>query len=372
MKGIIGLLDCHNSGELGELTSSRPLASTSFLGRYAFADFALSNFTNSGINNVGILIKDHQRSMLKHMGNMMSFVSNTKIGRETIFYNEKGQLNPAYNTDINNIVENDWVLYDSDASLIVFQSPHIVTNIDLRPYIEEHIARKEEITIVYQKIRNADKDWRSAYLLDIDEEGYVQDIVKNSGKRKVGNVSLQIWIINRETLAQMIADRVTVDASFGLKNMIAHYVKTKKKKVHSAPYEGYARCFDSLETYVRHSFELLNRDVAETLFKPDWPIYTLTHDTPPAIYGEHASVTSSFISNGCQIDGEVTESIICRNVKIGKGARVNRCIILSNVSVGQEVTLRDLVIDKYVIVTARHTVAGDPKNIIYIKQGALL
>jgi ADP-glucose pyrophosphorylase len=63
---------------------------------------------------VGILVKDHQRSILKHMGNMMSWVVNTKIGHETIFYNEKGQLNPAYNSDINNIKENDWVLYDSE------------------------------------------------------------------------------------------------------------------------------------------------------------------------------------------------------------------------------------------------------------------
>jgi ADP-glucose pyrophosphorylase len=50
MKDVIALLDCHNSPELGELTSARPLASTSFLGRYAFADFALSNFCNSEIS----------------------------------------------------------------------------------------------------------------------------------------------------------------------------------------------------------------------------------------------------------------------------------------------------------------------------------
>src|SRR5574344_1834313 len=146
MKDVIALLDCHNSPELGELTSARPLASTSFLGRYAFADFALSNFCNSEIQNVGILVKDHQRSILKHMGNMMSWVVNTKIGHETIFYNEKGQLNPAYNSDINNIKENDWVLYDSDASVIVFASAHIILDIDLRPIFAEHIARHEDMT----------------------------------------------------------------------------------------------------------------------------------------------------------------------------------------------------------------------------------
>lgn len=44
MRKVIGFVNLHHSPSLGELTSSRPLASTSFLGRYAFIDFVLSNF----------------------------------------------------------------------------------------------------------------------------------------------------------------------------------------------------------------------------------------------------------------------------------------------------------------------------------------
>ena len=102
----LALLNCHNSPALGALTESRPLASTSFLGRYALMDFALSNFTNSGISNTGVLVKDHQRSIQKHMGNMMSWANNTKTGRTALFFNEQGILNPAYNTDLNNIKQN--------------------------------------------------------------------------------------------------------------------------------------------------------------------------------------------------------------------------------------------------------------------------
>ena len=72
------------------------------------------------------------------------------------------------------------------------------------------------------------------------------------------------------------------------------------------------------------------------------------------------------------ISASAHDSIICRNVKIGKGAKVSRSIILSNVSIGSLVTLSDVVIDKYSIVTARHTIAGDPANVIYLKQGAIL
>ncbi len=372
MKNVIGLLDCHNSPELGELTSNRPLASTSFLGRYAFCDFALSNFCNSEIDNVGILVKNHQRSILKHMGSMMSWVTNTKVGKETIFFNEKGSLNEAYNTDINNILENDWVLYDSDASYIVFQSAHIIMNLDLRPILEEHIARGEDITVLYKKIDDADREFGNSNLFDIDENGYVRRARKNEGKEKNANVSLEVWIINREVLAEVIHRHNEVSSTFGMRETLAWLVEIGAYKMHAHEFKGYARCFDSLPHYVEYSFELLDRDVAEQLFVPDWPIYTQTHDTPPALYGENADVRNSFVSNGCIVEGEVTDSILCRGVKIGKGAVIKRAIILSQVSVGDEVKLGDVVVDKYSIITARHTIKGDPYNIIYLKQGAIL
>ena len=46
MRDVIALVNLHNSSELKPLTNSRPLASTTFLGRFAFIDFALSNLTN--------------------------------------------------------------------------------------------------------------------------------------------------------------------------------------------------------------------------------------------------------------------------------------------------------------------------------------
>ncbi len=372
MKNVIGLLDCHSSPELGELTNNRPLASTSFLGRYAFCDFALSNFCNSEIDNVGILVKNHQRSILKHMGSMMSWVTNTKVGKETIFYNENGALNEAYNTDINNILENDWVLYDSNASYIVFQSAHIIMNLDLRPILDEHISRGEDITVLYKKIDDADREFGSSNIFDIDENGYVRSARKNDGLTKEADVSLEVWIINREVLAEIVRRHNEVSASFGMKETLAWLVKIGAYKMHAHEFKGYARCFDSLPHYVQYSFELLDRDVAEQLFVPGWPVYTQTHDTPPALYGEGADVRNSFVSNGCIVEGEVTDSILCRGVKIGKGAVIKRSIILSQVSVGDNAKLGDVVVDKYAIITARHTIKGDPYNIIYLKQGAIL
>ena len=89
MRKVIGFCNLHHSPQLGELTSSRPLASTSFLGRYAFIDFVLSNFSNSNIDEIGILVKDHARSLNKHLGFGNSWNINTKTGANVVMYNEK-------------------------------------------------------------------------------------------------------------------------------------------------------------------------------------------------------------------------------------------------------------------------------------------
>lgn len=372
LNDVIALLDCHNSPSLGGLTANRSLASTSFLGRYAFADFALSNFCNSDIQTVGILVKDHQRSVLKHLGNMTAWVTNTKIGTRTIFYNEKGALNPATNSDINNIRENDWVLYDSKASYLVFESDHIVLDIDFRPILAEHIARGEAITMVYQKATNADVAFRKENVLDIDENGYVKSIKPNDGRNKNANISLEIWIVNRTVLADVIKRHGQVDATYGMKEMLGYLLKVGDAKIHAYEHKGYARSFDSLDHYMDYSFELLNAEPAKDLFRADWPIYTITHDTPPALYGSEAQVSNSFVSNGCIVEGFVKDSILCRHVRVGKGSHVERSIVLSNVALGPDTTVTDAVIDKYSIVTKGHDVEGKPTAVLYVKQGAIL
>ena len=48
---VLGFVNLYDSPSLGELTKHRTSGSTSFLGRFALMDFALSNFTNANIEH---------------------------------------------------------------------------------------------------------------------------------------------------------------------------------------------------------------------------------------------------------------------------------------------------------------------------------
>ncbi len=373
MKDVIGLLNLHSSPNLHPMTDSRPLASTSFMGRYAVIDFALSNFCNSDISTVGILVKDHLRSILKHLGSMDAWVTNTKIGQKVIMYNESAHDDPATNTDLNNICENDWVLYDSDANYIVILPAHIIAPIDLRPVLEEHIARNAKISVIATKVKDASKEYLNETILRLASDGSVEEAYANDGKmHEEAVVSMAAYIINRTVFADMVHHFSRMNNRIDVKTLIYQVALEGNYKIYAHLYEGYSRCIDTFEHYIQYSFELLDRKKREQLFATGLPIYTLTHDTVPAIYGEGANVCNSFISNGALVEGTVINSIIGRNVKISKGAVVRNSIIFSTTTIAENAKVDHCLIDKYSLITRGHEIAGTESAVRYVFQGAIL
>ncbi len=373
MKNVIGLINLHSGVDLGPLTDSRPLASTSFLGRYAVIDFHLSNLCNAGISTVGILVKDHLRSVLKHLGNMSSWTTNTKIGRNVVMYNESAHASDIPNNDLNNIRWNDWALYDSNADYIVIVPGHVIAPLDLKPIIDEHIDRGARITVVATKIKDASREYLDEMVLRLNSEGCVEDAYNNDGKTAgEAIVGMGAYVINRTVFADMIHNFSRVNNSIDLKTLIYQVALEGNYKIYTHMYEGYSRCIDSFDHYIKYSFELLDREIRDQLFLPDHPFYTLTQDTAPAIYGEGASCQNSFISNGALVEGTVINSIIGRNVKIGKGAVVRDSIVFSGTSIGENALVDHALLDKRVIVTRNHKVVGTEEKTEYVFQGAIL
>ena len=373
MKNVIGIINFHNSPELGHITENRPLGSTSFMGRYAFCDFALSSLCNAGITRVGLLVKDHQRSILKHIGSMDAWQTNTKLSQMSIMYNESAHLKPAFNTDINNIRENDWVIFDSNATHLVIVPVHIISSMNLDEIIDEHIRRKELISVVATEVEDISKEYIGQPILKLDKDGYVESFKINNGKQTGSALcSMSAIIINRTTLADICAVELQLEPKKSLRDLIVAYKKRRGIRVHVHRYEGFSRCIDSFEHYIQYSLEMLDYDNVRALFLSGKPVYTITHDTPPAIYSEGAVVKDSYIANGAIIEGTVEHCIIARDVKIGKGAKVKNSIIFSSVKIDAGAVVENALVDKYSIITNKHSFKGTKNEFAYAKQGAIL
>lgn len=367
-KKVFGFLNFYSSPSLGPLTSNRTLGSTSFLGRYAIMDFALSNFTNSGIDDFSILVKDHFRSVSKHVGSMKTWVNNTKIAKQYILFNEKGLLDKTYNTELNNLRENEWVLYDTDPDYIIIQPAHIISNIDFREVLKYHIEKKADITIVYKKIKNADKAFNYANVLTVDKDGRVTHAVRNSGLNKNASVSLESYVISRDILTKLIHQNAK-GREMSLKRTIVKMVRGLTYKVFGFEYDRVAISIDSYKHYCDYTLGLLKYENIIELFVRGWPTYTTTHNSRPAMYGENAKIKNSYVANGAIVDGEIQDSIISRGVHVGKGAKIKNCIILADTIIEDGALLQNAVIDKHAHVYKDAELIGHKDDLIYVEQG---
>ena len=96
--------------------------------------------------------------------------------------------------------------------------------------------------------------------------------------------------------------------------------------------------------------------------------YTISRNSPPASYGEHADVKESFIANGAFVDGKVEHSIISRYVKVEEGGTVKNSIILTRTVIKSGAVIENAVVDKYSEISGK--VLGEENRILFLPQGS--
>ena len=366
MVKAIGLVNLHSDVDFVGLTEKRPVASVSFLGRYALIDFVLSNMSNSTIDAVGVLIQKKPRSLFKHLAGGNSWNFNSKAGGVSFLYNEKYANNPNYNHDINNLIENIAFLEANRADYVVIAPAHIITTMDYSEVIDAHEKAGAEITMVYKKVHDANEAYIGCDCLTVKNK-IVTKIERNKGSRKDRSISLETYVINTKTLLKIMKQAKKISSFFNLRDFLAYLCD--EKQINTYEYKGYARCIDSLEHYYQYSLEFLDLDISSAVFKSNWPIYTITNDTPPAKYLTQSDVKRSFVANGAIINGTVENSIIGRDVVIGSGAIVRNCILFFGAVVDPGAHLENVIMDKSSKVHRQLELHGEYDSPLYIKEG---
>ena len=371
MNNVLAIVDLYENCDLGLLTRDRPLASTTFLGRYAFIDFALSNLSNSGIDNICVLAKNHSNSIYKHIGNTNTYLANPKTGYLSILINEEGIINPVFNTDINNIKENDFVLYDDNIKYVVITNSAFIMKLDYKKVVEEHIKSGKQVSLVYKKVEDS-TDFNKCSKLVVDNLNCVQKLYKDN-KTSSANILLDTIIIDKSLLQELLAKSSQISAMVTVDGMVS-YLVNYVTRINAIEFKGFVRFFDSLEHYFKFSLEFLNNvEVLSEFFQdPNWVYYTTTHDSHPVLYGANSHVTNSLIANGTNIEGTVKNSIISRDVTIEEGAIVENSIIFTHTVVKRGVHLKNVIADKRTIFENKKDVYGTESHPLYFPRGVIV
>ena len=96
------------------------------------------------------------------------------------------------------------------------------------------------------------------------------------------------------------------------------------------------------------------------LYDPDWPISSRSPVCPPHYSGEHAEIIHSIVTEGCEIEGHVENSVLSPSVRVGKGATVLYSVLMPGVVVEEGATVEYAIIGENTVVKAGAHVGAAP------------
>ena len=372
MNKVLGICNLHDTPSLGLLTQNRPLGALSFLSRYGLMDFTLSNYSNSEIDQILILTEKNATAVLSHTQQGNVWINNTKVGFLRVAVNEKMLEAPKFNTDIANMEAHHSILEETKPDYIIVAPAFFLMSFDFRKLIEFHEEQGAQITCLYTTTTRGKKEYLNCDSLEIANNHVITNSKANTGETNKQNISLETFIFTRQAFEEVMAMSHQVSSMYGFRKMISFCINHRRMPVHAFKFEGYVVPILSGEDYVNRSFDLLSYENRQKLFLEDWPIYTTTHNTPPALYGKNAKVKNSFVANGAIIKGSVENSIISRDVVIEDGAELKNCILLSRTFISKDTKMEYVLCDKDVKVMETKSLKGTKNKVLIIKQGDLV
>ena len=369
MKAVGIIFSNIHDDNVPELARIRTLGSIPFGGRYRLIDFPLSNMVNSGIDTVGIITKSNYQSLMDHVGSGKDWDLARKDGGLIILppYGDVGSGN-LYSSRLEALKGITNFLMRADEDYVVMTDCDAVCRIDYNDVLEYHIRNHADMTIVY-KVRKPDANEINATSFDIVDGRIVGLNYNAQNIDKLANFSTHVFVIKRELLVNIVMDSITHDKMHFMSEVIAANVNNMR--IMGYEHKGFYAGITSLQAYYESNLAILDKKNRDEIFG-DRSVFTKIRDSAPTKYGNSGIVKNSLIADGCIIEGEVENSIIFRNVKVGRGTLVKNSIVMQNTVLGENCTLNCIITDKNVTVTDRKTLSGSENHPFYIGKGIMI
>ena len=356
---------------LNSLTQDRNMGAIPFGGRYRLVDFALSNMVNSGILNVGVLVKQHYHSLMDHLSNSQEWDLNRKNGGLQLlppFATQDGNTSGSRGKldELRNAL--DYLETIASTPYVLLADAYVLCNIDYRAALEDHVASGCDITMLATK-EMEDSQINFASVMKADSSHRVTAYALDCPAKPGDYASMGHMIISRELLINVIRDYTSRGIYDFLRDFIQHEFNRGRLSINLYQVDDVVLRIRDVNEYFSSSLSIIDSEVGTPLFRGDRPIFTRVTDEVPAYYGMECEVSGSVIADGCMIEGRVENCVLSRSVKIGKGAVVKNCVIMQGSVVGEGASLENVVVDKWVNITGGAQLKGLASNPVVIRKG---
>ncbi len=312
---------------LGALTKTVAKPAVPFGGKYRIIDFPLSNCTHSGIDTVGVLTQYQPLELNTYIGSGQPWDLDRSNGGVYVLppYTsaEKGEW---YKGTANAIYQNlSFIAQFSPKYVVILSGDHIY-KMDYSRMVSQHKKANADATIAVIEVT-----WDDASrfgIINTDDEGNITEFEEKPDEPKSNLASMGVycfsWDVLKKYLAEDEADP-TSQNDFG-KNIIPKMLESGLKLV-AHRFDGYWKDVGTIHSLWEANMELLSDSAGIVLDDDSWRIYSKNPIKPPHYIDSKAKLNNCYVTEGCEVYGEIDHSVIFEGVTIEEGAKIEDSII---------------------------------------------
>lgn len=345
---IAMLLAGGQGSRLGVLTQKVAKPAVSFGGKYRIIDFPLSNCINSGIDTVGVLTQYQPLRLNAHIGIGIPWDLDRNIGGVTVLppYEKSGN-SEWYTGTANAIYQNLEYMEQYNPEYVLILSGDHIYKMDYEVMLDYHKSNNADVTIAAMPVPIEEASRFG--IVVTDENNQINDFQEKPEHPKSNLASMGIYIFKWSVLKEaLITLKNQSNCDFG-KHVIP-YCFEKGDRIFAYEYNSYWKDVGTLNSYWEANMELIDIIPVFNLYEEYWRIYTKSDILPPQYIADTAKIDKSIISEGCEIYGEVYDSVIGAGVVIGKGTIVRNSIIMKGTVIGDGCQINKAIIAENVTI----------------------
>ncbi len=330
---IAMLLAGGQGSRLGILTADMAKPAVSYGGKYRIIDFPLSNCINSGVDTVGVLTQYQPLALNTHIGIGIPWDLDRNIGGVSILppY-EKSDNAEWYTGTANAIYQNLRYMENYNPEYVLILGGDHIYKMDYEMLLDFHKSNNADITLATYPV-----SWEEASrfgLVITDENKQVIDFEEKPPKPRSNLASMGIYIFSWKVLRDALIE-LSEQPGCDFGKHIIPYCHKNGASIFAYEYNGYWKDVGTLSAYWESNMELIDLVPEFNLYEEFWRIYTKSTEIPPQYIAPSGVVSRSIVGEGCEIYGEVYNSVISPGVIIEEGAVVSDSIIMNKSFIGR-------------------------------------
>ena len=356
------LLAGGQGSRLYALTRKTAKPAVSFGGKYRIIDFTLSNCVNSGIDTVGVLTQYQPLVLNEYIGNGQPWDLDRVYGGVKILPPYQGQKSADwYKGTANAIYQNLGFLDRYDTDYVLILSGDHIYKMDYSKMLEYHKSKGADCTIAVIEVPL--KEASRFGIMSTYDDGSIYKFTEKPKEPDSTKASMGIYIFSRQKLHEYLeADEADKSSSNDFGKNVIPAMLAAGEKMYAYPFEGYWKDVGTISSLWEANMDLLGSDPVLDLNDDEWRIYSRHTAEGPQFVGPNAKIENCYITEGCEINGEVKNCIIGAGVKVMEGACVSDSVLMGDSVIEKGATVRRAIIDTGVTVGMGATVGAVRKD----------